>query len=521
MTDDVTGIAEDAVARIEGLRSALDAAEGRLGAELLADAGAVLERSRERLRLSAAHTVVTLAGATGSGKSSLFNALTGLELAGVGARRPTTSWATACAWDPLGAADLLDWLGLPARHQVSRLSMLDASPEDTDLRGLVLLDLPDHDSTEVAHHLEVDRLVQYADLLVWVLDPQKYADAALHERYLRPYAGHAEVMLVVLNQVDRLADSERAATLADVRRLLDADGLGDVPLLAVSAKVGHGLPELRALLVQRLRDKQLARERVTADVASTADELSRAAGAALPAGAAPEVAEALRGVLVDECTAASGADGGAADAPGVAAARARVLAGWPLLLPVRRGTLTEPGQITAPGAPDRARLDVAVDAYTDAMADELAAPWARAVRAAAEPGRERLPAALSSLDGRAGGASGAAAALPVAVLQGLLLLTALGGVAWQLVGRPDWLLGLVVAAVALAVGGVLDPIGGALAARWAAGRAEGTALGLREQVAAVADELVVAPVAEELAAYAQWRAGLAAARADAPLAAAD
>ena len=57
--------------------------------------------------------------------------------------------------------------------------------------GVVLLDLPDHDSTEVAHHLEVDRIVKLADLLVWVLDPQKYADAAVHDRYLAPLAGHA------------------------------------------------------------------------------------------------------------------------------------------------------------------------------------------------------------------------------------------------------------------------------------------------------------------------------------------
>ena len=45
-------------------------------------------------------------------------------------------------------------------------------------------------------------------MLVWVLDPQKYADAAVHDRYLRPLAGHGEVMLVVLNQVDRLAPAD-------------------------------------------------------------------------------------------------------------------------------------------------------------------------------------------------------------------------------------------------------------------------------------------------------------------------
>ena len=99
----------------------------------------------------------------------------------------------------------------------------------------MLLDLPDHDSTTVAHRLEVDRLVGLVDVLVWVLDPQKYADAAVHERYLRPLAGHAGVMVVVLNQADRLPAHQVDAALDDVRRLLAADGLGPVPVLATSA----------------------------------------------------------------------------------------------------------------------------------------------------------------------------------------------------------------------------------------------------------------------------------------------
>ena len=41
-------------------------------------------------------------------------------------------------------------------------------------------------------------------MLIWVVDPQKYADAALHDRYLKPLARHADVMMIVLNQVDRL-----------------------------------------------------------------------------------------------------------------------------------------------------------------------------------------------------------------------------------------------------------------------------------------------------------------------------
>ena len=173
------------------------------------EAGRVVDRAGARLRLSAEHTVVALAGATGSGKSSTFNALAGLDLAAVGVRRPTTSYATACVWGDEGAAELLEWLDIPPRHRVVRDSMLDRGHQDNGLDGLVLLDLPDHDSTEVSHHLEVERLVGLTDLMVWVLDPQKYADAAVHQRFLAPLATHRDVMLVVLNHIDEVSPDGR------------------------------------------------------------------------------------------------------------------------------------------------------------------------------------------------------------------------------------------------------------------------------------------------------------------------
>ena len=50
----------------------------------------VVDKVRARTAMRGGHTVVALAGATGSGKSSLFNALVGADVATVGARRPTT-----------------------------------------------------------------------------------------------------------------------------------------------------------------------------------------------------------------------------------------------------------------------------------------------------------------------------------------------------------------------------------------------------------------------------------------------
>ncbi len=90
----------------------------------------------------------------------------------------------------------------------------------------MLLDLPDHDSTERQHRMEVDRLVQLVDMLIWVVDPQKYADAALHDRYLIPLAQHAGVMMIVLNQADRLTPAEREQCLKDLRAAAGPRGPG-------------------------------------------------------------------------------------------------------------------------------------------------------------------------------------------------------------------------------------------------------------------------------------------------------
>src|SRR5689334_5418937 len=128
----------DLADRLDGLATAVQASRGRLDDAIVDPAQEVAERAASRLKLSADHTVVALAGATGSGKSSTFNALTGLDLSAVGVRRPTTSWATACVWGRDGATELLDWLEIPPRHRVERDSMLDVRRQDQVLNGLVL-----------------------------------------------------------------------------------------------------------------------------------------------------------------------------------------------------------------------------------------------------------------------------------------------------------------------------------------------------------------------------------------------
>src|SRR5690554_7699535 len=161
---------------------------------------ATIERCDERLAMGVDFTVVALAGGTGSGKSSLFNALVGREFAVPGVARPTTAHVSAAVWGNRADA-LLDWLEVePERRLRREIDQLDSEDEAT-LSGMVLLDLPDHDSVNEHNRDVVDRIVPMADLLLWVVDPQKYADHALHEFYLRAASERQRPSLVVLDHV--------------------------------------------------------------------------------------------------------------------------------------------------------------------------------------------------------------------------------------------------------------------------------------------------------------------------------
>jgi len=487
---------------------------------------------------------VALAGATGSGKSSTFNALTGLDLAAVGVKRPTTSWTMACTWGAEGAGELLDWLGVPGRHQVSRNSMLDTPGSDErDLHGLVLLDLPDHDSTEVAHHVEVDRLVKLTDVLVWVLDPQKYADAAIHDRYLRPLATHKDVMLVVLNHIDEVPVARREAMVTDLERLLKDDGLDSVPVFTTSARHGDGIAELKTELGARVAAKKAARARLVADVKTAAQRLQEQSGTAKPR----DVARARKNELVDAFADAAGVPTVVHAVDAATRFRARQATGWPVTKwlarlrpdPLKRlhldlgasgKELTSSARASIPEATkvERARVDTVVRAVADDAAEGLTHPWAVAVRRASV---SRLDDLNDALDRAVGATDLGVSRIPVwwrlvRGLQWLLFLAALGGALWlgglavmgylQLPGPETPEYRRVPVPTLMLLGGVLVGVLVALLSRvftniGAHRRATSANRRLRAAIAEVTDALVIGPIEAELEACRRTLDGLTAA----------
>lgn len=308
---------------VASLKDAISYGEGRVPETVLLDAAETLERLSQRRELSTEHTVIGFFGATGSGKSTLFNAIAGQNIALSAPTRPTTSTVQAAIWEAEGSEELLDWLGIDKRVY-PQTQALAAEGEASDgngagkhnkaggaaapnavtepapglfnrirravggrgemrtrTGGLILLDMPDFDSVTTTNRDLAARMMRYVDVLVWVVDPQKYADAVIHRDFMVPLAASGAQALCVLNQADKLAPAEVPAVLASLTRLLQAEGteahLLSAPI-AVSARTGDGVDVLRDLLAQVAAAKSLSLQRTDAQLHATASQLRTYAG---------------------------------------------------------------------------------------------------------------------------------------------------------------------------------------------------------------------------------------------------
>ncbi|PTN36095.1 GTPase [Desulfonatronum sp. SC1] len=198
--------------------------------------------------------VIVLLGGTGVGKSELFNALLGKP--GLSPTSATIRPKTTRAHVAVAPAD---------KQHLTFLDEADVVITDHRLSGTALIDAPDVDSTESVHLERTRRLVERADIVVYVGSPDKRANFSIQDE-VRRWAARKR-WFFVLNKLDQIPDQDREAVCADflgrVRDLgFDVDQGGFFAVSAVVAQNGEdGLNErferLRAALFAHRAKEQV------------------------------------------------------------------------------------------------------------------------------------------------------------------------------------------------------------------------------------------------------------------------
>ncbi|MEV4800669.1 dynamin family protein [Nonomuraea sp. NPDC049421] len=231
-----------------------------------------------RIKTSTAPALIVVAGSTGAGKSTLVNSLAEKNVSRTGVRRPTTGTPVLVChpedhkWfaegELLGGLERLD---KPTPE--AGLDSVVIAPTEKLPQGVALLDTPDIDSVVEEHHEIARRMLDTADLWIFVTTAARYADAPAWN-VLRLAKERGARLAIVLSRVpDKSAD----VVLKHFVRMLTEYGLGDIERFVIhESKVSDG----------RLPDSEVTELRLWLAELSV-DEARRAAA----------VRETLNGVL--------------------------------------------------------------------------------------------------------------------------------------------------------------------------------------------------------------------------------
>ncbi|QGU03749.1 dynamin family protein [Corynebacterium comes] len=230
---------ETTLGSVVRLRDAVAATEFATNPSAATEAHSVVDQIDDyilpRLANIDAPLLAVVGGSTGSGKSTLVNAIVGRQVSTSGVIRPTTRQPVLVAnpgdseW--FNSSHVLPGL---AREQGEARS----NPSATSLRtvaseavspGLALLDAPDFDSIDDRNRALASQLLAAADLWVFVTTPSRYADQLVWN-FLHDAAGRDIEVIVVLNRVD---EDALATVPDDLRRMMAEAGLGDATLFTV------------------------------------------------------------------------------------------------------------------------------------------------------------------------------------------------------------------------------------------------------------------------------------------------
>src|SRR4051812_47211711 len=157
--------------------------------------------------------LIAILGGTGTGKSTILNRLTGGDLSAASFRRTYTAGPVAVSASKANVP--ADFLAvphvvapseqLPARGEPDRLIVVLNESELT--RAATLIDTPDLDGDQPAHHAQADRVFRWAEALLLVVTPEKYQMPELVP-YYRLAKRYGVPAMYVMNKAEQLAAVE-------------------------------------------------------------------------------------------------------------------------------------------------------------------------------------------------------------------------------------------------------------------------------------------------------------------------
>lgn len=192
---------------------------------------------------------VVLLGGTGTGKSTIFNALCGRAVSETGVERPKTTGPILFAHEHLNLQETPPFpemeitvkpAGETAGRPTSGLSgrLLAVVHKREDFSHLILADTPDLDSVDLANRMVAENLYLLSDAVVFVTSQEKYADEAPYLFLLRVLK-EQRLCYLILNKAGESSTGEDVlSVLREAKGSLTADHVRLFPYIPSQPSLG-------------------------------------------------------------------------------------------------------------------------------------------------------------------------------------------------------------------------------------------------------------------------------------------
>lgn len=224
----------------------------------------------------ASKPIVAVIGGTGTGKSTIVNRLLETDVTAASFRRTFTAGPIAVTADAKNVPD--SWLAVPHEAAADRparghIGQLLVALTDTPLtQNVTIVDTPDLDGDQPAHHAQAERVFRWASAVLFLVTPEKYQMTELPP-YYRLAARYALPAWFVMNK------AESREQVEDYRKQLGPIAEGRLFVVQrddslFTPEAGESLVAVRTALLELKPDAAAIDQGIASRVADVMDRLA-------------------------------------------------------------------------------------------------------------------------------------------------------------------------------------------------------------------------------------------------------